>query len=134
MTEKHSTIEQAEFIPAKPELVYEALTDARKHAEFTGSSATGVAVAGGEFTAWGGYISGKHLELTPGRKIVQEWKTTEWPKGAAPSLLEIELKSVPGGTRLNMKHTRVPEEQAASYRQGWIDYYWAPLRRYFEEG
>ena len=25
----------------------------------------------------------------------------------------------------------VPAEQADSYRQGWIDYYWTPLRAYF---
>jgi uncharacterized protein YndB with AHSA1/START domain len=132
MAENLSTIEQTEFIPAAPELVYEALTDPAKHSEFTGAEATGAAVVDGEFTAWDEYIKGKHLKLTPGKEIVQEWRTSEWPKGFGPSLLQIELKAAAGGTRLKMKHTRVPEVQAESYRQGWIDYYWNPLRRYFE--
>jgi activator of HSP90 ATPase len=30
--------------------------------------------------AWNMYISGKNIELVKDKKIVQEWKTTEWPK------------------------------------------------------
>jgi len=29
-----------------------------------------------------------------------------------------------------MIHSNVPKEQAASYREGWIDFYW-PLKEYF---
>ena len=30
-----------------------------------------------------------------------------------------------------MTHSEVPIDQAESYRQGWIDYYWNPLRAHF---
>src|SRR5260370_38991126 len=89
MAAKSKTIVQTEFIPGvKPAQVYDALVNARKHAAFTGAAATGAAKVGGKFTAWDGYIFGKHLELEPPRRIVQEWATTEWPAGSPPSKLE----------------------------------------------
>jgi hypothetical protein len=32
-----------------------------------------------------------------------------------------------------MIHSKVPVEQAESYRQGWIDFYWEPLKKYFDK-
>jgi activator of HSP90 ATPase len=126
------TIKQTELIPAKPIEVYEAFVIAKKHTEFTGSKATSSAKVGGKFTAWDGYISGKYLKLEKPKKIVQEWKTTEWPSSYPPSKLEFTLKEVAGGTELKMVHSNVPAEQADSYRQGWIDSYWKPMKQYFK--
>ena len=128
------TITQRQLIPAKPMQVYEALINARKHAEFTGSKATCESKVGGKFTAWDGYISGRNLILEPGRRIVQEWKTTEWPADYPPSNVEFTFKKCREGTELTMIHSKVPAEQADSYRQGWIDFYWKPLKQYFREG
>ncbi len=128
---KTKTIEQSTLIPARPEEVYDAMLIGKIHAEFTRSKATSTPKVGGKFTAYDGYIWGKHLELVKGRKIVQEWQTTEWPANAAPSIVEFNFEEKEGGTELTMIHSRVPEEQAESYRQGWIDYYWEPLEEYF---
>jgi activator of HSP90 ATPase len=111
--------------------VYAAFVNPRKHAAFTNSPATGSARVGGKFTAWDGYISGVHRQLVKGKKIVQEWQTTQWPDDATPSTLELTFKAIKGGTQVVMVHSDVPAEQADSYRQGWIDYYWQPLKRYF---
>jgi len=127
------TITQRVLIPASPRQVYDALVTARLHAAFTGAAAAGAARVGGRFTAWDGYISGVHRELVAGKRVVQEWSTTEWPAGAPPSRVEITLKAAKGGTELKMVHSNVPASQAASYRQGWIDHYWTPLRDYFEQ-
>lgn len=37
------------------------------------------------------------------------------------------------GTELTLVHTKVPAEQADLYREGWKEYYWKPLQRYFEK-
>lgn len=131
MTEQVKTIRQTAVIPAKPAAVYEALLDARKHAAFTCSKATCDARVGGKFTAYDGYIWGKILDLKAGSRIVQEWQTTEWPEEAPPSIVEFKLEETAKGTKLTMVHSRVPAEQAEDYRQGWIDYYWDPLKNYF---
>ena len=133
MTQDFEAIEQSVYMPASPEEVYDALVDAEKHSEFTGSQATCDPRVGGAFSAWDGYISGRHLQLDRGKKIVQEWKTTEWPLDYPPSLLEFGLRERGEGTLLIMKHSKVPAEQADSYRQGWTEHYWEPLRQFFEE-
>jgi uncharacterized protein YndB with AHSA1/START domain len=123
---------QSEVIPGvTPAQVFKALTDPKQHTEFTGSTATGAARAGCRFTAWDGYISGKHVKLEKHRLIVQEWSTAEWPEGAPPSRVEWSMEEAPGGTRLTLMHSEVPAEQAEAYRKGWIAYYWEPLKEYF---
>ena len=76
--------------------------------------------------------SGKNLELNKGRRIVQEWRTTEWPTGYPPSIVEFSFRAKEGATELTMVHSKVPAEQAESYRQGWIDFYWKPMKQYFQ--
>jgi uncharacterized protein YndB with AHSA1/START domain len=128
------TITQKIVVPATPAQVYDALVKPRIHEAFTGAPATGSARVGGRFTAWDGYISGVNRELVTGRRIVQDWGTTEWPDGAGPSRVEFSLRPVKGGTEIRMVHSKVPAEQADAYRQGWIDYYWTPLADYFARG
>ena len=128
-----TTIRQTKFIPAKPAEVYNAFMKAKMHAAFTGSKATCNPKVGGKFTAWDGYITGQNLELKRGKLIIQLWKTTEWPKGYSPSILKLSFKQKKGGTQVTMVQSNVPASQARNYRQGWVDAYWDPLRRYFQK-
>ena len=127
------TIEQSEFFPSvEPMDIYDALLSGPKHTALTGGGhATGSTKAGGKFTAWDGYIEGKNLELEPGVRILQEWTTSNWPEGAPASHLEWKFLAKDGGTEVKMTHSNVPASQAASYTQGWIDYYWKPMKVYF---
>jgi uncharacterized protein YndB with AHSA1/START domain len=125
------TIRQRVEIPAPPAAVFDAFVKPRLHAKFTGSPATGSGRVGGRMTAWDGYISAKNLELVRGKRIVQEWHTTEWPEGSPPSLLTLTLTPKGKHTELTMIHSEVPASQAADYRRGWQDYYWKPLKTYF---
>lgn len=129
---KTRTIRQTWAIPADPEDVYDAFMDPAKHAEFTGEEASGGSEVGEEFHAYGGYISAKSLELEPGKKIVQEWTTSEWPENAPPSILTITLKKAVGGTKLTMVHSLVPDEQTDDYAEGWKESYWIKLENYFK--
>ncbi len=133
MEQKTATITQKVVIPASPEEVYDAYMDPKKHSAFTGAEATCDPRVGGEFTAWDGYITGKNLELEKGRRIVQEWSTSEWPEDYPPSRLELTFSEVKGGTELTMVHSDVPGSQAEDYRQGWIDDYWDLLKEYFKK-
>ena len=68
--------EISDVIPARPLVVFAAWVDGESHTRMTGGEATGEAVEGAEFTAWGGYISGRNIELLPGALIVQSWRTS----------------------------------------------------------
>jgi activator of HSP90 ATPase len=126
-----TTIRQKALIPAPADEVYDALMNAKKHSAFTGSKATCDPVVGGEFTAWDGYISGKNLELEKGKKIVQEWSTTDWPDHFPPSRLELTFKKTKSGTEISMIHSNIPADQADELAEGWDEFYWRPLKEYF---
>ena len=131
---KFGQIKQTVTLDASPAEVYEAYAYPKKHSAFTGQVATGKPKVGGKFTAGDEYITGKFLELEKGKKILQEWTTTEWPEGYPPSLLELRIRAKGKGTELTMIHSRVPEEQVKYYAEGWKEWYWEPLKKYFAKG
>ena len=127
-----TTITQKVIIPkVSPKQVYEAYVDPKKHSEFTDSKATGKPVVGGKFTAWDGYIFGVYLELEEGKRVVQEWASTDFPKDYPPSKLELTFCEVPKGTEIVMVHSNVPKEKADETAEGWTEFYWNPLKEYF---
>ncbi|HZY42176.1 MAG TPA: SRPBCC domain-containing protein, partial [Anaerolineae bacterium] len=88
---------------------------------------------GGAHSAWDGYITGTTLELETDRRIVQSWRTSEFPADSPDSRLEIVLEAVAGGTRLTLKHSNIPAGQGASYESGWAENYFEPMTAYFSE-
>ena len=118
-------------LPAMSQRVYAAWLSGKEHSAFTSSKATVRAVAGGKHTAWDGYIWGKTLEMSPYTRIVQSWRTTEFPEDAEDSRLEVRLAPVKGGTRITLVHTNIPDGQGAQYREGWREHYFAPMKAYF---
>lgn len=128
---KTKTIKQKEFISAAPVEIYDAFLNEQKHTAFTGAKATCDRRVGGKFTAWDGYITGKNVKLENGRRIIQEWKTSEWPHGYPPSVIEFTFKPKGQGTEVKLVQSNVPSTQATGYERGWKDYYWRPLKKYF---
>src|SRR6185369_2290437 len=97
----------------------------------TGGGATADRNVGGQYTAWDGYVKGVNLELQPGRRIVQSWRTQDFPDGSADSRIEVLLEAADGGTRITLNHTEIPDGQAGEYEEGWRDHYFTPMRKYF---
>ena len=119
-------------LPATPERVYRAWLNGAEHSAMTGGEATVDARVGGAFTAWDGYITGTTLELEPGKRIVQAWRTSEFPKRAADSRLEVLLEpAANGGTKLTLVHTGIPKGQGKNYESGWPENYFEPMTEYF---
>ena len=122
----------AEF-NVSPKRLYEAWLDGKQHTALTGGAEASVeAWVGGEHTAWDGYIWGKIVVLEPNRRIVQTWRTSEFPEDSEDSQLEVFLEPTASGTRLRLVHTRIPDGQGDMYRGGWDESYFRPMRSYFE--
>ncbi|MHB8878583.1 MAG: SRPBCC domain-containing protein [Myxococcaceae bacterium] len=118
-------------LPARPERIYNAWLDGDEHGRFTGGGATVDPMVGGSFTAWDGYIVGKNLVLEPHRRIVQSWRSTDFPEGAPDSKLELLLDEEGNGTRITLRHSNLPEGQGKGYQDGWSEHYFVPMTRYF---
>ncbi len=121
------------IFPGSPAEVYNAWLSTDGHSRMTGSPASVEGKVGGKFTAWDGYIFGTTLELTPNERILLAWRTTEFPKDAPDSRVEILLEEVNGGTKLTLAHSKMPEDQVDDYRQGWEDFYFKPMREFFRK-
>lgn len=120
-------------LPATPEHVYTAWLSSEGHSDMTGGKAVIHPGAGGTFTAWDGYIEGKTLRLIPNERIVQSWRTSEFPEDAPDSKLEIVLEPVSSGTKITLHHTNIPKGQGKMYKEGWKDHYFEPMKEYFQQ-
>lgn len=118
-------------IPASPDQIFQHWVEGAGHAAMSGGGASSEPWPGGAFSAWDGYIRGHHVALEPGRRIVQRWRTAEFPGEAPDSLVEITLAEDEGGTRITLRHTEIPEGQGERYRGGWDHFYFQPMRAFF---
>ena len=123
-------IRQSATFKASPKDVYKVLMTSRLHSKVTGGKAVISTKVGGKWSAHDGYCHGVNLELKPGKKIVQSWRVSYWPAHHY-SVVTFVLTPVKGGTRLRFSHREVPDAQHESIKQGWIDFYWTPMRAFF---
>jgi len=114
-----------------PETLYRAWLDSKIHADFTGYTAQIEPVVNGKFIIWDNYISGKTQKLEPFKKIVQLWRTTEFPEDSPDSVLELKFEEIKGGTKLILSHSNIPDGQGKDYKKGWKEFYFEPMKEYF---
>lgn len=126
-----TTIRQSVTFQCSPHKVYEVLMDSRRHSRFSGAAARISRKVGGAISAYDGYIEGVNLELIPDRKIVQQWRASDWPKGTT-SVVRFTLAKEGTRTRLAFTQSGVPASQYAQLKQGWIEFYWKPMRKMLE--
>jgi len=118
-------------LPASAREIYEAWLDSLAHTEMTGSEAIMSDEVGDEVAAWDGYISGRNLELVPGERIVQSWRTSEFTDAHEDSIITVTLEEVADGTLLTLVHSKVPEDQKSYEEGGWQVHYFEPMKDYF---
>ncbi len=101
--------------------------DSRKHSKFIGSKASVSRKVGGKFSTFDGYAEGVNLELVPDKKVVQSWRASDWPEGHF-SKATFQFEDTPAGSRLTFIQTGVPEEQYQAIKDGWVEFYWTPMK------
>jgi uncharacterized protein YndB with AHSA1/START domain len=122
--------------------VYDALTNAsqfHKVVLLSAAARTGMVVIktpaeisvdpGGPFAVFGGYVTGRQIELVPGELIVQAWRNGSWKPGIY-SIARFELAEDPEGTKLIFDHGGFPNGSAEHLALGWKTNYWEPLAKF----
>lgn len=117
-------------VPAEPDEVYLALTNAPTIQLWTGDVAEMDATPGGEFSMWDGSIVGKNLELDPGKKIVQQWYFDGQPE---ESIVTIKLHADKAGTSVELRHTNIPDTDYNDITEGWTDSYFDSLIDFYQD-
>ncbi len=119
-------------VPATSDRVYASWLDSGEHSRMTGGGSVRVeARVGSDYSAWDAYATGRILELEPGRRIVQSWRTSDFDSSHPDSRLELHLRDVPGGCDVMILHMELPEGLAAKYEEGWRTHYLLPMTGYF---
>jgi len=127
------SIQVSGVIHASPDRIYQAWLDSNEHSGMTGGRATVDPMVGGQFTCWDGTIRGTTVELEPGRRIVQRWRSNDFPADSPDSRLEVLLEPTESGTRVTLLHSDIPEGQGTRLEEGWQRYYLDPMSNYFGE-
>jgi activator of HSP90 ATPase len=134
-------IHQEIMFNAAPKRVYDALTDAAQFqkVESFSDAMKSLDIAkhpamisrepGGAFSLFGGYISGRQIELVPDQRIVQAWRVGSWKPGIF-SIARFELAPQGSSTKLAFDHTAFPVGEADHLASGWHSNYWDPLRKF----
>jgi len=132
------SIHQETNFRASRKRVYEALTDAKQFDKIIQLSGVMQSMhlgnkpaeisreVGGAFALFGGYITGRHVELVPNERIVQAWRTGKWAAGVY-SIAKFELVEQGSGTKIVFDHTGFPKGEAEALASGWKAHYWEPL-------
>ena len=139
-------IRQEVTLDASPQRVYQALTSTKDFDMITrlsdgaallnaaGAKPTSIsAEVGGPFTLFGGYVTGRHLEMLPNERLVQAWRAGSWGLGAF-SIGAFYLTAEGGKTKLNFEHRGFPHGNGVSLAHGWYAHYWQPLAKYLAQG
>ena|SRR5271157_5263516 len=136
-------IHQEVVFKASRKRVYDALTDAKqfnKVIQLSAAVSSGMVPAtakpaeispepGGAFSIYGGYITGRQIELVPGERIVQAWRTARWDPGVY-SIAKFELTEQASSTKLVFDHTGFPNGDGEHLAEGWHGNYWEPLAKF----
>jgi uncharacterized protein YndB with AHSA1/START domain len=134
------TIHQEVSFKAAPARVYAVLVDPAQFDRVTqlsnatrplpaGSPPTQISPdVGGAFVLFGGYVTGRHLELVPGQRLVQAWRAAGWAAGAY-SIVEFQFAAEGEGTRMVFDHAGFPDGAGEGLARGWYEHYWDPLRQ-----
>ena len=136
------SIHQEPVFKASRKRVYEALTDPKQFDKVVKLSAAMQSMkslgdkwteisgeVGGAFSLFGGYVTGRHIELMPDERIVQAWRAGSWGAGLY-SIARFELKEEGAGTKIVFDHRGFPDGTAQHLAQGWHGNYWEPLAKY----
>lgn len=83
---------------------------------------------GGAFSFFGGYITGRNIELVADTRLVQVWRSASWDAGIF-SIVRFALDGQGKDTRLIFDHTGFPNDAAATLAKGWSDNYWLPMAK-----
>ena len=129
----NNTIKISEVFPVSAKRLYDAWLNSDEHSEFTGTKVVIRPTVGSKFSAGDDYIKGSNVTLQPYGRIVQTWRSKDFPDGAIESRLEILFEKANGGTRVTIIHNRIPTGQAKLYEKGWKNHYFKPMKKYFKK-
>ena len=131
-------IHQEVTLNVAPKRVYDLLTDSAQFGAATDRPAEIGTNEGEAFSIFGGYVSGRQIDLVPGERIVQAWRGVDWASGVY-SLARFTLAPDGENTKLTVNHDGYPEGKSPMYptwhehlSANWPVFYFQPFAKYWQ--
>ena len=117
-------IEMEVRVKAKPETVYQLLTDPAKYHKWKGKKATLDPRPGGIYRVVFNEVDtveGKYVEVVPNHRVVFTWGWTapNHPVPTGSSKVEIDLVADGKETIVKLRHTGLPDPTIELHKMGW---------------
>jgi len=129
---KPRSISMVVTVKAGPLEVFQALTNSKSILEWSGQRGKVEAQIGGKFEMFDGWVKGKVLAYQKGKALSYTWHPDDWDEKAEPSIVRYAFTATKGGTKIVLKHSGFPNEQARKeHHGGWTDHVFEPLKGYF---
>ena len=123
-----NAIHQEVILKASPQRVYDALLTSAQFSKWSGGAPAAIVnEPGGEFSCFGGMITGRNVELKQGLRIVQAWRAGNWPDGVY-SIARFDIEPSGSDAKITFSHVGFPEEMRPHLEAGWPKMYWEPLK------
>ena len=121
------------IFPVSAKRLYDSWLNSNIHSSFTPGKSHIEPRNGARFSIQNGYITGSNLVLQPFGRIVQQWRTSDFPEGSPDSKLELLFEKHNSGTKLTIIHTQLPNGEEKKYEKVWKDNYLKPMKKYFQK-
>lgn len=110
-----------------PHEVFAFFTDAARLVRWLGRSASLTAASGGEFRFEiepGQFCEGTYVEVVAPTFVSFTWGWTDpaWDLPPGSSLVSVQLTATGEGTRVRLRHSRLPGDLRAIHDEGWTTF------------
>ncbi len=126
-------LQKVVFKNTTAETLYNLYMEAKQHSAVIGGPVKIQNKEGIAFTAYDDYISGKNLQLIPGKLIVQSWWASDWDAQETISTFILLFEQKGKDAIVHMTHANVPDQHYKGIKDGWDDYYWKPWKEFLKK-
>ena len=123
-------VQKVVFKNTTTKILYDLYMNAEIHGMITAGPVKISEEPGSALEVFGGYISGKTLQVVKNQLIVQQWKGSDWSKNDPDSVFVLSFEHQEKDVVMNVFHANVPDDKAAGLDKGWHDHYWNPWKQH----
>ncbi len=124
------TITLAASLPATPHRLYDMYLDPEQHSAFTGARSRSRPSPVPSFRPSTGPFPARSCTSSQNGSSSRNGDSVNFPAEAIDSILVLTFWPEGKGTRIELVHVNVPEEDFAGISEGWVKFYWNPWRAY----
>lgn len=121
------TIKLSDEFKCRGTELFRALVEEAQVRAYTQSDCKIDAKTGGEFSLFGGNVTGVFKELVPYETIKQAWRFKHWPAGHF-SDVTLTITENADNCKLELVHSNIPESDVETTTSGWKSHQWTRMK------